>query len=330
MKTIDTLADDIKGMLGKGTTTLSEDALAQFGSKVALHINDTLASSARTRKPKTLFMSEIGKPCLRQLWYQVNMPHFAEPMQQHTLFKFFYGDLVEEATLALAEAAGHKVELRQHRVTLTYGDWVVNGRVDAAIDDVLVDVKSCSPFGYKKFVEGLNDSNDSFGYRAQLSGYNMGLSVGLSGIYKRQGFLAVDKQNGHIGFFESPKIDVNSHIKKVVDAMDQGEPDRHFALEPMGTSGNMKLCMECSYCPFKAACWRDANHGEGLKGYFYSNGPVFLGTVVRPPAVAEMVMPNTERVETELRAWHAIKLMKSTSKIVSRSGPIVVSSDPLA
>lgn len=297
-KTIDTLVDDIKGVLGKSTAVLDEDVLAKYGSSVAMHVADALRERTGTRKPYTLYPSEVGKPCIRQTWYGVHTPHLAEPMPEHTLFKFLYGNVIEETVLFLAEAAGHTVEMRQAPAQFdVVGGWTIRGRIDAVIDGVLVDVKGVSSFGYKKFQEGLTDENDSFGYRAQLSTYTMALKHKGS-----QGFVAVDKQNGHVGWFPQPYMAMAKQLSLVVGAVNNArvEPPRKFKLEPMGKSGNLKLCTECSYCPFKATCWRDANHGEGLKAYAYAGGPVFLGTVVDEPRVPAIPMPDAGELDAAM------------------------------
>lgn len=283
-KTIDTLAADIKGLFGQtlvgNSHTFEQDVLAKFGSSVALQVQDALTARRGPRKPNTLYMSEIGKPCKRQVWYGLWHPELAESMQEHTLYKFLYGDVIEEIALLLAEAAGHKVEDRQKPVEWVVGGWKIRGRTDATIDGVLVDAKSCSPYGYKKFEEGLNETNDSFGYRLQLDGYN------ATGHWLRQGFLAIEKQNGHVGFFEQPvpTIDVFDRMGTVVDAVQDPltSPPRTFNLVPEGKSGNMKLGVECSYCPYKRDCW------PGLRTFVGSRGPVFLGTVKREPMMHEI------------------------------------------
>ena len=294
MKTIDTLADDIKAMFtdaNAGTaTTLTEQAMAKFGAGVALAVNRSLeARRVEGRKPRTLYMSEIGQPCKRKLWYGYHQKALAEPMQGHTLFKFLYGDIIEETALLLAEAAGHTVELRQQPIEILLpNDWKVRGRIDAVVDGVLVDVKGVSPFGYKKFEEGLTDDNDSFGYRGQLAGYN------YSGSWERQGFLAIDKQNGKVGFFEQatiPAEEVMDNALEARSAVDRpAAPPRAFDAKPEGTSGNMKLGVECSYCPYKQVCWRDSNGGKGLRAFAYSYGPVFLTEVKREPKVTELTL----------------------------------------
>ncbi len=289
-KKIETLVKDIDKLFtqthkGKGTI-LHEDVLSKFGAGVALAVQRTLtARREEGRKPNTIYMSEVGQPCMRKTWYGYHKPELAESLQGHSQFKFLYGDLIEETALTLAQAAGHKVERRQERVEYTVNGYTVAGRIDAVIDGVLVDVKSASPYAYKKFEEGLTDANDSFGYRAQLSGYN-GVSLPA---FKQQGFFAIDKQNGHMGYFPSKWEATTSHATLLTVALGRPkEPMRHYKLVPEGKSGNMKLCMECSYCPFKQECWKDANHGEGLKAYAYSYGPVFLGVEVNKPRVPEI------------------------------------------
>jgi hypothetical protein len=289
-KTIDTLAKDIEGLFGEAqlgnSHTFEEDVLAKFGSSIALHMSDALKARSWKRPPNTLRMSEIGKPCHRQIWYSVHTPELAEKMLSHTLFKFVYGNIIEEATLLLAEAAGHKVEDRQRRVGMVIDGVSIIGHLDARIDGVLVDVKSCSSYSYKKFQEGLNDSNDSFGYRYQLESYRLNTGD------KESGFLAVDKQNGHVGYFPQTPPTKGEFGTKVInlvrDIKSHVPPMRRFPLVPHDKSGNMKLGIECSYCPFKRECWKDANGGYGLRLFAYSYGPVFLGTVTREPKVPEI------------------------------------------
>ncbi len=290
VKKIETLVKDIDKLFtqthkGKGTV-LDEGVMAKFGAGMALNLQRTLTARREAgRKPNTIYMSEIGQPCVRKTWYQYHTPEKAESLQGHSQFKFLYGDLIEETALTLAQAAGHKVERRQERVEYIVNGYTVAGRIDAVIDGVLVDVKSASPYAYKKFEEGLTDANDSFGYREQLSGY----SGAYSPAFTQQGFFAIDKQNGHMGYFPSAWTPTHAKAYILTTELNKSkEPKRHYKLVPEGKSGNMKLGMECSYCPFKQHCWRDANHGEGLKAYAYSYGPVFLGVEVNKPRVPEI------------------------------------------
>lgn len=302
MPSIDTLVPDIQRLLadsraGTGGTLVDVDVLSKLGVDVATAVQNAIAPKpVRERKPNTLYASEIGSPCLRQVWYKVNADKLGlkqEELQPHTLLKFTYGDILEATVLGLAKAAGHDVTMQQHKVSYALRnyageEWHINGRMDAVIDGVLVDVKSASTFAFDKFKQGLNDSNDSFGYRSQLNFYNWPQS------FQRQGFLVIEKQNGHLGFFEQEYEDPTAVIEKVVHAASQlAAPKRAFNLKPVGKSGNEGLCTECSYCAFKHECWKDANNGDGLRTFLYSTGPVFLGTVAEVPRVPEITKELT-------------------------------------
>jgi len=212
----------------------------------------------------------------------------------------------------LAQAAGHTVTHCQMptKLPLTEG-WTISGRIDAIIDDVLVDVKSCSPYGYAKFKEGLTNQNDSFGYRAQLGAYSASLLV-QGTKHSDTAFVAVDKQNGHIGVFKQGPYNGLERTRHLVSLLQdsQKEPPREFDLEPEGTSGNKKLCTECSYCSYKWLCWRDANNGEGLKMYAYSSKPMFLGTVNRVPKVPEVTPVHNVGIEAVFEIDKTLNLLK--------------------
>jgi hypothetical protein len=288
MPSIDTLEEDLK-MLGTSAIVPTEQQLTSLGVNVALKLERAMKSRETARPPNTLYVSEVGTKCKRQLWYKVNDPHLAEPMPHNTLFKFFYGDLIEETVLAMARLAGHDVQLKQHSVVGHYKGWEIRGRIDAIIDGVLVDVKSCSPFGFKKFEEGLDFYNDSFGYIPQLEIYKSLMSHSQPIV--RSGFLAIDKVNGHIGWFENKQvINVERAVRRAVEAVDQAQPRGEFeAKEQSPTSPNKVLGTVCSYCAFKKDCWKSSNGGDGLRTFIYSSGPVFMTNVVKKPNVPEVM-----------------------------------------
>lgn len=302
-KTIDTLVPDIYQVLrnsldGKGVQ-LTIEQQAELGAAIAGKVRRALDRKGAARLPKTLRMSEIGKPCLRQLWYSVYYPELGEKLMPHTQFKFLYGDILEELVLFLAKVADHKVEGEQEQLEFMHNGWRILGHRDAIIDDVLVDVKSASSYSFKKFEEGLDDSNDAFGYRTQLECYDYGEAAKGRARGRRMGWVPVDKQNGTIGFSEhSVTAAYGTKLRKRLDAITAAldnpvvEPARTFELVPEGKSGNMKLGVECSYCSFKKECWKMSNAGYGLRAFSYAGRPVFLGTVVRTPKVPEI--PLTE------------------------------------
>lgn len=286
MSKIETLGDDIFALLQSQKRLTPEEVaekMSSFGMAQGMLLNRALTERDGERKPKVIYASELGKRCKRQLWYRHNTPSLSEPLPSKTKFKFLYGDMIEEAVLTLAEQAGHDVQGRQMVVEHTHpSGWRVRGRQDAVIDGVLVDVKSSSPFGMKKFAEGLDDKNDTFGYRQQLSFYN-GVSFPN---YERQGFVAVDKQNGDIEWHESPWISTKVDMEESIEAIESPkEPVRINDAEVDSTFRNKKLSTECSYCPYKRVCWRSENGGRGLLFAGYSNQPVWLTYVRKTPAV---------------------------------------------
>jgi hypothetical protein len=67
-------------------------------------------------------------------------------------------------------------------------------------------------------------------------------------------------------------------------------PERCYEAEFDYKTGNEKLAIGCVFCDFKKECWKDANNGEGLKGYKYAAMPfpLYLTKVVKEPRVAEI------------------------------------------
>lgn len=299
-KTIHTLDKDIADLLAsvaKGKTRLVDpELLAKFGINVAKKLQRSLtAKAAFKRDPHTIYASELGSRCFRQIYYRVNHPELAEPISPHMQIKFFYGDIIEELVLTLAKEAGHRVESEQLTVeldapiTLPAGAGLltipikVRGRIDAIIDGVVVDVKSVSPRGFEEFEMG--DGGKKFGYGSQLQVYSEALGI------REKGFLVADKQNGHVKYFEDRNDYKVLDKAVVVGAVLTGPmPTSRMFTKPYGTSGNQALCVECQYCPFKKDCWKDSNGGKGLRAFDYSGKPVFMTEVKKEPKVKELTV----------------------------------------
>jgi len=237
------------------------------------------------RDGRTLRMSNIGRDD-RYLWNVVNNPGVAEELTPNTHVKFMYGHLIEELLLFLTRLAGHEVTDEQKRCEVSG----IKGSMDCKIDGVVTDVKSVSTFGFKKFKDGSLAFDDPFGYVAQIKGY-----AHSEGGDSRFGWLAMDKQNGHLTYLmydsedtQAPvhvKIgyDVEERIAHIKEVVQQEEPPEHcHEPVPDGKSGNMKLAVGCSYCPYKKVCWPD------VRGFAYANGPRYLVEVVNEPQVQEI------------------------------------------
>lgn len=250
-----------------------------FGNNLGGLVADQFERYLEERQPK-LYLSNVGKP-LRQLWYDLK-GFKGEPLSAETKLKFIYGNLIEELFIFLAKEAGHKVEFLQERVEYEG----VSGKIDAIIDDVLIDVKSCSTQSFRKFEVGSLLHDDPFGYIAQLTGYAKATNS------KRAAFIAIDKVLGKICTFELTQevmngYDLSGRIKEVRRAIESSsEPNRCYEPKPVSKqdrSGNLVLGSGCSYCSHKQYCWRDANEGKGLLLRHYSNGPRWFTRLVKEP-----------------------------------------------
>lgn len=284
--TIDTLVEDIYALFGDGTNSLPVDLIQTTSDEIAHILSHRLSEATKEREP-TLRMSNLGRGD-RQIWYELHAKRLGldyEKLSPVVLIKFMFGDVWESLILSLAEAAGHKVEYRQTEVEVDG----IKGHNDAIIDGVVVDVKTCSKYAFRKFEDGTLADNDPFGYMEQLSGYCLGHG-GLNGA-----FLAVEKERGKLCLlkydYETQLKPYNipdriAHLKEV--AASDTPPDRCYAPEEEGKSGNLVLGVNCSYCPFKATCWSDSNDGLGLRTFLYSTGPKSFVHVEKEPRVPEI------------------------------------------
>ena len=283
MKTIDTLVEDIQTVLKEGIKdeNIPEGTFEVSGSRLSDLLRSRLSASEREDK-RGLRMSNIGKPCNRQLWYSVN-GYEKEELSASARLKFLYGDILEEVLLLLAELSGHKVEGRQDVQSIAG----IEGHRDAVIDGVVVDTKSASTYSFKKFEEHRLHEDDPFGYVEQIQGYiHSGQDDPVVTDKDRGAFLVIDKTLGNLCLDihkrrDNPPIEKVYEFKK--DMVSREEPPaRKYSPEPEGKSGNMKLPMPCSYCDFKKSCH------PGLRTFLYANKPVFLTKVQKEPKVPEV------------------------------------------
>jgi hypothetical protein len=284
LKTIDTLIPDIKELLVGG---LGEQYVDEG---IGERMYDVLRRGLQPRDPDRgtkVWFSNVGSPCVRQLWYKVHCGNEAEPLRANTRLKFLYGDFLEEIILELARIAGHVVEHEQAR--LEWRD--ITGRIDAVIDGHLLDVKTASKFSFAKFKGGLKPKDDSFGYLGQLKGYL--LAARANGLVapdcNTASFLVIAKETGDIHLDthtftkeELQEFEWKAEVVKVFVADNDNLPERGFEDNYDGKSGNKRLAVNCSYCSFKHKCW------PGLRTFLYANGPTFLTKVVRTPLVPEI------------------------------------------
>lgn len=278
MKNLDTLPQDIYSLLEKEEGhEVSEENIQSFLNTMEDLLRTRLAPKEKNRA--TLRFSSLGQPD-RKLWYKHNTPEDGEKLTGKTLFKFLYGDVIEALLVFLTKESGHTVEDEQREVNV---DGVL-GHIDCKIDGVLVDIKSASPFGFKKFVTNSVVEDDPFGYVQQLSGYATELTPDEPAAWvafdKVSAEICVSKLSSTIISSFKPKERID-HLRVVLDAPEP--PERCYEDVADGKSGNRKLCTACSYCEFNKKCWPE------LRTFIYSNGPRFLTKTVRTPDVMEII-----------------------------------------
>lgn len=277
---IETLVDDIYSLFDP---TIDHECDEARLNEAAEQFKELFRSALKAQDPRgKLRFSGLGKPDC-EVWWKINRPEAAQPMPPKAYVKFLYGHLLELMLLFLAKEAGHEVEDEQKEVEVDG----VKGHMDAKIDGVTVDVKSASSYSFQKFVQGRLAQDDPFGYIAQLSGYCHTNET------PRGAFLVIDKTLGDIALvdLDPEHIEANhpsTHIARQKGVIANPNPPRCYDPVPDGKSGNEKLPTKCSYCDFSKSCWADANDGQGLRTFIYSNGPRYLTKVVREPDVYEV------------------------------------------
>ena len=282
MKTIDTLVDDMYAVVDSGTELNEADLDAMLQDIKAAMIKQ-LDPTNRTDRTH-LRMSNIGQAECK-IWHELHGTK-GEPLTPDTRIKFLFGDIIEALTIFLVKAAGHTVTDEQKEVEI-HG---IKGHMDCKIDGVTTDVKSAASRAFQKFDKGTLADDDPFGYIAQISGYATAEGE------DEAAFLAMNKENGRFALLPVDSMDIIDpaeridYLKQVVAS--DTPPERCFEPVEDGKSGNMKLPINCSYCAFKEECWKDANNGQGLRTFVYSNGPRFLTTVEREPDVYEIPKEN--------------------------------------
>jgi len=277
-KKIEDLIPDIYDLLSnREKYKINDEDFDNFGKLVANMMRDRMGD---TKTRNYVSMSSFAEPN-RKLWYRVNAPEKAEKLTPNTYLKFLYGDMVELLILFLAKAAGHDVQGEQEKVEYKG----IPGTRDAVIDGRIIDVKSANSRGMYKFKNNALRMDDPFGYLDQIMLYGA-TSIGDDKVTDKENvsFLAVDKELGHLVLDTYPveHIPSDDQIKTKYMMVNGKMPERCYPDEEEGKSGNRKLCMQCTYCPFKKDCW------PGVRTFIYSKGPVFLTKVVKEPDVPEV------------------------------------------
>ena len=286
---MDKIVKDVYSLLDKLNNSESIDGILEphiekFGEDMKEVIRHWAKVQDKDGKDN-LRMSNVGKPN-RQLWYDVNLNNEDQnlgKMQPYDQLKFLYGHLVEAILLMLVEASGHEVSCQQDRVEVEG----IKGSMDSVIDGEVIDIKSASPYGFKKFANGTLAEDDPFGYIPQLAGYEKDKGT------NNGGFLVMNKVTGELCLHRPEVLDkpnIVGRIKEAKEVVANDNPPEELCYPDIedGKSGNMKINRGCNYCKYKEICRSDANNGQGLRKFKYSDGIRYLTRVIKEPKVEEI------------------------------------------
>lgn len=304
-KTIDTLVEDIYAVFTE-KHEVNEDNLTVLGEAVKDAVRNAVQRASERRVP-TLRMSVIGKPD-RQLWYELKAATAEEVVETEEVnlyepnpskfIKFLYGDILEQLVVFLCREAGHTVTHQQEEVDING----VLGHTDGAIDGVVADVKTASGYSFgTKFKSGgllsRDPAADPFGYKGQLAGYHEVLAKKYPNDIEqdRVAWVALNKETGELALLVTDVMNIpnaEDRVKQLKEVLSSDTPpvDKCFPDEEMGKSGNRVIHKMCEYCPFKHDCWADANGGQGLRSFRYSNGVKHFTEIVSEPSVPEVIL----------------------------------------
>ena len=280
-KNLTTLVEDIYQTVTDitgGDKEVPDKLLDELGQKIARTIKTW--STPQHHNKFMLRMSNIGRPA-RQLYYSQKD---TQEIKHHasTQIKFLYGHIMEDLLIFLTKLSEHAVTDEQKEVLV---DGVL-GHMDCKIDGEVIDIKTASGFGFKKFKNKTLAEDDPFGYVSQLAGYERAEGT------DNGGFLALNKESGELTLYQPEDLDkpnVNTLISNIESAL-KGEapPDKCYKPIKSGSKGNMKLPMGCVYCSHKFVCNADTNDGKGLRVFKYAKGLEYMTKVVSLPKVEEI------------------------------------------
>ena len=286
-KNLNNVVEDIYGIIsalpnGK-EIDIPEEMLETFGKDMSEALQHWATPQNQEGKPG-LRMSNIGRPS-RRLWFDINSTENREQENPASLYiKFLYGHLLEVLVLFFVKLAGYQIDSQQKEVNVSG----IKGHMDCKINGEVVDVKTASGYAFKKFREGTLAEDDAFGYLAQLAGYEEAEQT------NKGGFLVLNKETGELVFFRPEDLDkpnIKDRIKTLKrDIKRKPPPIFCYTPVPEGKSGNLKLPRDCTWCPHKYECHKEANNGNGLRTFKYAKGNVYLTHVEKLPNVEEIMV----------------------------------------
>lgn len=233
--------------------------------------------------PREFFvrMSNVGRPSCQLQMEKAGAERSRFPYNH--VVKMLLGDATEAIMEVVLRAAGLNITGGKNQVSMEIAGVEVKGENDIEIDDKVFDTKSASPWAFtNKFADFETlKSDDAFGYIPQLIGYS--LSQGK----KPGGWIVVNKASGEVKILEIDMSDdeIAETLSKMGENVSKISTDAPFerCFEPEAEkfrgkpTGNLRLGMTCSFCPFLNKCWPEAvykpqtgSQAQSPKYYWYA------------------------------------------------------------
>ena len=240
-----------------GKSSMSAKTIAGIKKDIGEALKRQFGTKTKRREFQ-LRMSNIGRPTC-QLWFEKNMPDYADPLPTTFVMNMMLGDIVEAVFKGIMKEAKVKFE-NSDKVSLDIADTKVSGTYDLVLDDAVDDIKSASDWSYRNKFESFDTlaEEDPFGYVGQLAGYAKALGK------KAGGWWVVNKANGSFKYVPADGIDLEKEVDKLeknINTVNSNEFKRCY--EPVEETfrskptGNTVLSKTCSFCRYRKACWEN-------------------------------------------------------------------------
>lgn len=245
------IADKINKYLDDNELRVDELLLTEMGELASYSFKRQFMEKNERNNEGKLYLSASGK-CARQLAYGYhNYTKKGKEIDARAKVNFFMGDLIEASIVTLAKLAGCGVTntgLDQLTCTFKLKGLDVQGHPDGIVDylgrKLLLEVKSMTSFGFRKFENGEIDD----GYLTQINMYMECLDLNSCCL------VAWSKDSGTIKekVFQKDESVVEfarENMQSVVDSLKGNLPDGRFEADKKGF-----YPWNCLYCGFWEHC----------------------------------------------------------------------------
>lgn len=254
------IVDQIYKYINKEGKEINKEILKEASKRFDKTIKRQFMSDDNWDRTGSIYASQMGKKCARQLAYRYLGFKYESDMAPRTKIKFFLGDLSELGALALAKLSGLDIGLSQSKLDIEVEGHKTHGYIDGLLYDdgepYVVEAKSKGKWGFQTFKkDGFKDTPT---YMTQINLYmrNLGIDKGI--------FLVVNTDTGHIAeqvvHYDEKYIKIaQDNVKTVLNSTKENLPERLHKITDFKWMPRNK-CYEindwrCDYCDYKDICW---------------------------------------------------------------------------